>query len=227
LSGDTPDHELGNIVKKILTTPAENDLAGLIGDLYIKDFHGPKAAFDIDNSFRETKGSVRITINGQYAASISNGNPYYLWYWDNSDIDTLAAEPTIKGGDTILITDDANNVIKSMTVDNDKLCGCTSSEWISITGDLYVKEYKGKKRPAFDIKNEYLTTKGTMKMQVNDQYVASISNGHPYYFYTWSGATSATQAAEYDLKAGDKVVLMIEGSGEIVKTMTVTAEMLK
>lgn len=227
LSGDTPNHELGNIVKKIISTPASNGLSGLIGDLYIKQYNGPKAAFDIDRSFRETEGYVRMSINDQYVGSISNGKAYYLWYWDNSNTGTLAAQPTVKIGDSILITDDANNVIQSMTVDNNKLCGCTSSEWISITGDLYVKEYKGKKRPAFDIKNEYLTTKGTIKMQVNDQYVASISNGHPYYLYTWAGASSATQAAEYDLKASDKVVLMIEGSGEIVKTMTVTAEMLK
>lgn len=228
LSGDTPNHELGNIVKKVISTPISNNVADLAGELYAKMVNGKsKAAFDMNLSYLESEGSITMRINDKYVGSIKNGKGSYFMYWDKNDIRTFAAGPDLKAGDNITLVDDANKVVQSMTVDNNDLCGCTSGDWQAITGDLYLKPVNGKKLAAFDLKNEYQTLKGTLKMLINDKYVGSVSNGQGYYFYYWTGATSSTLAAQYDLKASDKVVLMIEGSGEIVKTMTVTTEMLK
>lgn len=126
ISGDTPDHELGNIVKEIKTTPAQDpDMKGLFVTL---QNGGRRVVFNLPADKLTSGHAYRVEVDGKYLFSTEGVQPYYAYagYLGNEvSLNSGDVSSKIPVGSVITVkrtTPDAA-VIGQITVTQDMLDG--------------------------------------------------------------------------------------------------------
>jgi chitinase len=80
ISGDTPDHELGNIVKEIKTTPAQDpDLKGIMVSLFDNE---TRVTINLDTSKMTSGNNYSVEIDGKYLFSTEGSGNFYSYRYN-------------------------------------------------------------------------------------------------------------------------------------------------
>lgn len=232
LSGDTPENDLGNIVKEIAYTKAEeNDVKGV----YIDIFNGEKR---INVNFAKDKlqgnQQYRIELDGKYVFSTSGKNIYYSYQQTSGDeinVRTGNYGWALMAGKVITVKRVYPNpkVLKTLTVTEDMLNGIRPVIANEDVTDVKVEMRNGVPYAVVDFATDKLNGQNSYVAKVDGNYIFSCENGRCYYSYRNDKGTVATLSSDETAIAAGKTITIerVVPEAGVLFALPVTAEMLK
>lgn len=240
LSGDTTDHELGNIVKQVITTPAgDPDLKGLFVTLFDGE---TRVVVNLDATKLSSGNAYYIDVDGQYLFSTdgsANYSSYRYNYGKEVQLRTGGVANMLKPGAKITVKRTKPNaaVIGELVVTDDMLKGNNP-----VVSDGDVKSLKvGKENNTPMIYVEF--AKDKLKSADGSSYVAKVidddkkkgnyifscDNGSCFYSSASDkGDTMVVKSDERDISVGETVVVeRTSPNPATIAKIVVTADMLK
>jgi chitinase len=240
LSGDTPDHELGNIVKKIITTPARDpDLKGLFVTLFDNQ---QRVVINLDATKLSPGNAYRVEVDGQYLFSTEGSSAYYSYrynYGKEVSLRTGNAAYILRPGAKITVKRTKPNpaVIGELIVTEDMLKG---NNPVINDGDVKsLKVISEDNVPNVLVefaKDKLKSADGSsyiVKVIDDDvkkgNYIFSCDNGSCYYSsVSDKGDTMVVKSPEWDISVGETVVVeRTSPNPATIAKIVVTADMLK
>ncbi|HKM98493.1 MAG TPA: glycosyl hydrolase family 18 protein [Buttiauxella sp.] len=240
ISGDTPDHELGNIVKEIKTTPAQDpDLKGIIVSLFDNE---KRVTINLDASKLTSGNNYSVDIDGQYLFSTSGSScndSYRDNYGKEVSVRSGDVSSRIKVGSVITVTRNAPDTkeIGQLIVTEDMLNGnnpvmsdgtVKSLTVTKINNVPYVLvDFDSAKLKSADGSHYYAKVIDDDKKKGN--YIFSCENGKcNYSSVSDKGDVSTVKSDEKDISVGETIVIERETPNPAtVAKVVVTADMLK
>ena len=228
ISGDTPDHELGNIVKDAFKTltPVKTFKVGIP-----PSYPNPSIGLVLSKEDQATKKFV-VYVNGKYAGHTDNGTVYYGNRRDKDGNVEMLFHWGLKAGDVVDIRQD------------DKINPPVVLEKITVTEEMltYPEGTKAQKQAVklFVDKNDNNAVKLTLSnndqrirkyaVYKNKGYVGHTEKGTVYYGWKKVEGRNTTLIFRPGLKAGDVLEVREENgvnSQVRLDMFTVTQDMLK
>lgn len=240
LSGDTPNHELGNIVKKIITTPAfDSDLKGLFVTLFDNE---QRIVVNLDAAKLSAGNAFRVEVDGKYRFS-AEGSTVYSAYRDNYGKEVSlrtgnAADMLYPGAKiTVKRTQPNPAVIGELIVTEDMLKGnnpvvndgdVKSLKVIKENNIPYILVEFAKDKLRNDVGSAYVA-KVIDDDKKKGNYIFSCDNKTCYYSYVSDkGDTMVVKSDEKDISVGETVVVeRTSPNPATIAKILVTADMLK
>jgi len=240
ISGDTPDHELGNIVKEIKTTPAQDpDLKGIIVSLFDNE---TRVTINLDSSKMISGNNYTVEIDGKYLFSTEGSTNYYSYrdnYGKEVSVRSGDISSRIKVGSVIKVTRNAPDTkeIGQLIVTEDMLNGnnpvmndgtVKSLTVQKINNVPYVLvDFDSAKLKSADGSHFYAKVIDDDKKKGN--YIFSCENSKCYYSsLSDKGGVATVKSDEKDISVGETIVIERETPNPAtVAKVVVTADMLK
>lgn len=245
LSGDTPDHELGSIVKSVKNTPLPDpdvkseELKGLTVSLYDNQ---TRITVNLDAAKLSAGNNYRVEIDGKYVFS-TEGSKHYYSYREN-----YGKEVSLRTGDvrylltpgsviTVKRTAPGSAILAQLTVTQDMLNGNNP-----VINDGSVKSLKVAKTnnvPTVTVTFDKTMLKSAdgsswVAKVIDDNkkkgnYIFNCDNGKCYYStMTDKGSVVEVTSGEGDISVGETVVVeRVSPNPATVAKILVTADMLK
>ncbi|PLR44572.1 glycosyl hydrolase family 18 protein [Chimaeribacter arupi] len=228
ISGDTPDHELGNIVKdafKVLTPLKEFKVA------IPPSYYGPSMYILLSQEDQANKKFVAF-VNGQYAGHTEKGAVYYASKKVQGDNVQVLFHWGVKAGDVVEIQEDdeihAPVLLEKFTVTEDMVKYPEATKTQKQSVKLYVDK-NDNNAVKLTLSNEDQRNRKFVVLK-NKVYLGHTQKGTVYYGTKVVEGRNTTLIFRTNLKAGD-VLEVLEENGVSAPVrfdmFTVTQEMLK
>jgi chitinase len=237
LSGDTPDHELGNIVKDVKEYVAEEDDVEAV---YI-DLFDNKQRINVNFDKDKLKtNDYRVELNSSYVFSTSKGTTYYSYQDNAGDITTVYTDNyawDLAPGKVITVkrTYPDPKVLKTLTVTEDMLKNNRPLIANDDVTGMRIEKRNGETVIAVDFKTDKLDGENGYYAKITGDeiygnYVFSCYTGTCYYSSRENKGnnTSTIYSGDGEIRAGRKVTLERRAPNPgVLMEMTITEDMLK
>ena len=187
------------------------------------DYLSSRVSFSFNNRYSDDNNFyVRLTHNGEYAASCKMHSCYYSYTSNNNGIKTVYRHLNLNVGDTLkVVIYDGNTVLaqREITVTDEE---STIPDWT--IDNLWYDD--GSKRPYVSFNNHYSSQKNFyIKLMVNGSYIASCAKATCYYSRSRVSDGVKTIYRNRQLKSGDVLQATIHygsKSGTVIDKKTIT-----
>lgn len=250
ISGDTPEHELGNIVKEVKNTPLpddsdvpvpdedpvidKTDLKGIIVSLFDNQ---TRVTVNLDATKLTSGNGYTVDIDGKYLFGTEGSKYYYSYmykYGKESSLRTDDVASRLKAGSVITVTRNYPNkgVIGQLTVTQDMLDGNNPVMSDGSVKSMSVSKINNVPYVFVDFDKEMLHSadgSSYVGKVINDEkkgnYIFSCDNGKCYYSsMTEKDAISQVKSDEKDISVGETIVIeRVSPNPATVAKMVVTS----
>lgn len=251
ISGDTPEHELGNIVKEVKNTPLpddsdvpddepvpvidKTDLKGIIVSLFDNE---TRVTINLDAKKFTSGNAYTVAVDGKYLFGTEGSKNYdsYLYqYGKESSLRTGDVASRLKAGSVITVTREFPNkgVIGQLTVTQDMLDGNNPIMSDGSVKSMSVSKINNVPYVFVDFDKEMLHSadgSSYVGKVINDDkkkgnYIFSCDNGKCYYSsMTEKDAISQVKSDEKDISIGETIVIeRVSPNPATVAKMVVTS----
>lgn len=251
ISGDTPEHELGNIVKEVKNTPLpddsdvpddepvpvidKTDLKGIIVSLFDNE---TRVTINLDAKKFTSGNAYTVAVDGKYLFGTEGSKNYYSYlyqYGKESSLRTGDVASRLKAGSVITVTREYPNkgVIGQLTVTQDMLDGNNPVMSDGSVKSMSVSKINNVPYVFVDFDKEMLHNadgSSYVAKVINDDkkkgnYIFSCDNGKCYYSsMTEKDAISQVKSDEKDISIGETIVIeRVSPNPATVAKMVVTS----
>ena len=238
ISGDTPDHQLGNIVKEIKDTPlSDGDFDALFIDVFD---NSRRVNISFDKELLSEGKNYTFAIDGKYFGSINGSSTYYTYrynYGSKVILRTGDLAGLLKPGAIVTITRDGAEpkVVNQLTVTQDMIDGNNNVVGNSEIKSMMVKLINNVPNVVIGFASDKLNQPDVgyvVKIKddaKNGNYIFSCDNMKCYYSSkSVKGDVTEVTSEEKDISVGETIVVeRVSPEPATLGELVVTADMLK
>jgi len=238
LSGDTPDHELGKIVKDVKEYVVEDSDVEAV---YIDVFDSKRRINVNFNNEKLKENSYRIEVDGEYIFSTSNGKIYYSQQDNAGEVTTVYSYDVtqhLAPGKVVTVkrTSPDEKVLKTLTVTEAMLENNRDPIANDDVTEVRIEKRNGVNNVAVDFKSDKLYGNNSYYTKISGKdfegnYVLSCYTGKCYYSSRENKENNLTTVHGGGgelLQAGNEVIVERRAPNPgVLMRMTITKDMLE